>query len=76
MSGNNNVKPVAGPTDVLATFWAQCFELSDRQARTVWEVMQTACDPQQMQSTYCSKTAGKSASSSKTGDKLTMQASA
>ena len=49
MSGNNNVKPVAGPTDVLATFWAQCFELSDRQARTVWEVMQTACDPRQMQ---------------------------
>src|SRR5512135_994269 len=49
MSGNNNVKPVAGPIDVLATFWAQCFTLSDRQARTVWEVMQKACDPQQMQ---------------------------
>ena len=49
MSGNNNVNPVAGPTDGLATLWAQAFELSDRQARTVWEVMQTACDPQQMQ---------------------------
>jgi hypothetical protein len=49
MSGNNNFKPVAGPTDGLATLWAQCFELSDRQARSAWEVMQKVCDPQQMQ---------------------------
>jgi hypothetical protein len=48
MPGNNNVKQVAGPTDVLATFWAQCFASSDRQARTVWEVMRKACDPRQM----------------------------
>lgn len=49
MSGTNNVKPMAGPTDVLASFWAQCFELSDRQAQAVWEVMQKACDSQPVQ---------------------------
>jgi hypothetical protein len=40
---------VADPATALATFWARWLEQSTRGTRALLEVMQTACDPQQLQ---------------------------
>ena len=44
-----NSAAVVDPVTAMATFWARWLEQSSRGTQALLEVMQTACDPQQLQ---------------------------